>query len=173
MNKKTKKTWNIVSTILVIALIVLTILLVGVKVIGLQPYAVLSGSMEPTYHVGALIYVKEVPAEEVQVGDAITFVMNEDLMVATHRVMEIDVQNQQFTTKGDANEYVDAAPVHFNHLIGKPVFSIPWLGYLANYIQYPPGKYIAIAVAAILLLLAFLPDMMDDERRKKKSEHVD
>ncbi len=48
----------------------------------------LSGSMELTYHVGALIYVKEVDPSEIQVGDAITFLPSEDT-VATHRVVEI------------------------------------------------------------------------------------
>ena len=61
---------------------------------------------------------------DVEVGQPITFVMNEDLVVATHRVVEIDKENQRFYTKGDANENVDGAPVHFNNLIGVPVYSI-------------------------------------------------
>lgn len=35
---------------------------------GADPFVVLSGSMEPTYPTGALIYVKKVPAEQIQVG---------------------------------------------------------------------------------------------------------
>lgn len=176
MNKTIKKGWNIISTIIVIVIVALTILLVGTKLIGFQPFAVLSGSMEPTYHVGSLIYVKDTPASEVQVGDPITFVLDENLTVATHRVVEIDAENQHFITKGDANEFIDAKPVHFNNLIGVPKASIPGLGYLANYIQHPPGKYFAIAIAAILLLLAFLPGLFDDEKdepkkkKKKKSQ---
>ena len=176
MNKAVKKGWNIISTIIVILIVALTIMLVGSKLIGFTPYAVLSGSMEPTYHVGSLIYVKDIPASEVQVGDPITFVLDENLTVATHRVVEIDADNQHFITKGDANEFIDAKPVHFNNLIGVPKASVPGLGYLANYIQHPPGKYFAIAIAAILLLLAFLPGLFDDEKdepkkkKKKKSK---
>lgn len=169
-SKAVKKTWGVISTILVIIVVAATLLLVGTKFIGFQPYAVLSGSMEPTYHVGSLIYVKKVSPSEVQVGDPITFVMNEDLVVATHRVVEIDSVNQYFITKGDANEFIDAAPVHFNNLIGVPKASIPKLGYLANFIQNPPGKYIAIAFAAILLLLAFLPSLFDDDKDNKKKK---
>ena len=92
--------------------------------------------------------------------------------------MEIDETNQNFITKGDANEFIDAAPVHYNNLIGVPKMTVPKLGYLANFIQHPPGKYIAIAVAALLLLLAFLPDLFDEEKdkpkkKKKKSEAAD
>lgn len=166
--KGMKKVLNIISTILVVIVILATIMLVGVRLIGIYPYAVLSGSMEPTYPTGSLIYVKEVPADDIEVGDAITFVMDENLTVATHRVVEIDEENQHFITKGDANEYIDAAPVHFKNLIGTPVFSIAKLGYLTNYIQNPPGKYFAIAIAAIILLLAFLPGLFDDEKSKRK-----
>lgn len=159
---------NGIVTIIVVIIVILTILLVGTRLIGFQPYAVLSGSMEPTYHVGSLIYVKQVSPEEVNVGDPITFVLDENLTVATHRVVEIKAEDQHFITKGDANEYIDAAPVHFKNLIGVPKASIPKLGYLANYIQKPPGKYFAIAIAAIILLLAFLPGLFDDDKNEQK-----
>ncbi len=161
-----KKILNTVTTILVVIVVLATILLVGVRIFGIQPYAVLSGSMEPTYHTGSLIYVKEVPASEIEVGDPITFVMDENLTVATHRVVEIDAENQHFITKGDANEFKDAAPVHFNNLIGTPVFTVSKLGYITHYIQNPPGKYFAIAIAAIILLLAFLPGLFDEDEEK-------
>lgn len=54
-----KKLWNMITTVLVALVVILAILLVGVRVIGLTPYVVLSGSMEPTYHTGSLIYVKK------------------------------------------------------------------------------------------------------------------
>ena len=159
--KRGKKLLNIITTTLVVIAVVLAILLVGVRLVGLQPYTVLSGSMEPTYHTGSLIYVKEVEPEEVEVGQAITFVLNEELVVATHRVIEIDEENQHFYTKGDANASPDGSPVHFENLIGVPVFSIPYLGYLANYIQNPPGTYVAISAGAVLLLLIFLPELLN------------
>jgi signal peptidase len=84
-----RKFLNLVSTLMIIVLLVLTILLVGVRVVGLTPYAVLSGSMEPTYHVGSLIYVKKVDPAQITAGTPITFVVNEDLLVATHRVIDV------------------------------------------------------------------------------------
>lgn len=158
--KKTFKTiWNTVTAILVAGFVILAVLLAGVRLAGLQVYVVLSGSMEPVYHVGSLLYVKEIDADELQVGDAATFVLDEDLTVATHRVIEIDEDNQCFYTKGDANEVPDAAPVDFRNLLGRPVFCIPMLGYLAAYIQHPPGMYLAIAAGALVILLLFLPDL--------------
>ena len=161
-----KKVWNIVSTILVVLVVLFTVLLVGVRVFGIQVFSVLSGSMEPVYHTGDLIYVKQVDPEDVQVGDVITFVLPSET-AATHRVVRIDAENQRFYTKGDANEVEDAAPVHFKNLIGTPVFSIPLLGFIANYVQSPPGVYVAISVAAVLLILVFLPDIIG---KKDKDE---
>lgn len=170
MSKGIKRIWNVITIVIVAVVVVLVVMLVGVRLFGLHPYSVLSGSMEPTYHTGSLIYVKDVPPEDVEVGDPITFVLDENLTIATHRVIEIDAATQHFTTKGDANEYADAKPVHFKNLIGVPVFTIPGLGYFANYIQHPPGRYVAIAAAAVLLLLAFVPDLFDDEKKKTKKK---
>lgn len=172
---KTKRTgaklvWNIVSGILIAIMVVLVVMLVGVRLIGYQPYCVLSGSMEPTYHTGSLIYVKKADPQDIKVGDPITFVLDENLTVATHRVIEIDEADRHFYTKGDANEYPDASPVHFNNLIGRPAFTIPYMGYVANYIQNPPGRYIAIAAAAVILLLIFIPDLFDDSKKKSRSK---
>ena len=170
MNRSVKKIWNVISTVLVVIVVVVALLLVGARLFGLQVYAVLSGSMEPTYHVGSVIYVEPVDPSEIQVGDPITFVMNEELTVATHRVVRIDAENRHFYTKGDANENPDAAPVHFNNLLGKPVFTIPYLGYISSYVQSPPGMYYAIAVGVLLLVLVFVPDMLDGGKKKKSGK---
>ena len=96
--------------------------------------------------------------------------LNDDLVVATHRVVRIDAENQHFYTKGDANEIEDSSPVHFNNVIGVPVFSIPYLGYVSDYIQNPPGMYITIAAGAVLVILVFLPDMFDKKKSGKDEE---
>lgn len=167
MPKKVKKAWNVVSTVIVVLVVILAIFLMGSRLVGLQVFNVISGSMEPTYSVGDLLYVKKVDPDSVKVGDPITFVLNEDLVVATHRVVSIDKENNQFITKGDANETADANPVHFNNLVGVPVFAIPLLGYVSAFIQNPPGKYIAIACGIALLAVVFLPDLLS---KKKKEE---
>ena len=171
--KTAKKVWNFITTTLVILVVIAAILLVGVRLVGLKVYTVLSGSMEPTYHVGSLIYVKSVDYRDLEVGDPITFMLNEDT-VATHRIVGIvpdeeEPETLRFRTKGDANDAEDGSLVHYKNIIGSPIFTIPYLGYVANYIQNPPGTYIAIAAAAILLLLVFVPDLFDDEKGKKKT----
>ena len=171
MSHSLKKVCSIISNILVAALVILTILLVGVRLAGLQVFTVLSGSMEPTYHVGSLIYVKEVDPAQIKPGQPITFMLDENT-VATHRVEEVvpDAQDPsvlRFVTKGDANESRDGGLVDGRNVIGSPIFTIPYLGYVANYIQHPPGLYVAIAVGLFMLAIAFFPNLSDDGKEKK------
>ncbi len=167
-----KKVWNVCTSVLVAVIVLIAVLLVGVRVIGLTPYVVLSGSMEPVYPVGSLVYVKNVEPETVEVGDPITFVLDEELTVVTHRVVAIDAESEQFTTKGDANDVIDGAPVHFNNLIGRPVFCIPKLGYLSNFLTQPPGRYVGWSIIAVAVILLFAPEILKwaDDADKKAAQ---
>ena len=112
MSKSLKKVWNVVSSILVALVVILALLLVGARVAGLQVFTVLSGSMEPTYHTGSLIYVKKVDPYAIQEGQPITFMLDENT-VATHRVVGIVPDEEdptviRFRTTGAANEAEDA-----------------------------------------------------------------
>ena len=165
---KLKKVWSIITTAVVAVMVLCALFLMGSRLLGFRVFNIVSGSMEPVYSTGDLIYVKTADPQSIQVGDVITFVLNEDLVVATHRVVRIDGEKQHLYTKGDANDAEDGSPVHFNNVIGVPVFSIPGLGYVSNFIQNPPGMYLTIAAVAVLIILAFAPDI-----GKKKTAPVD
>ena len=171
-NPAFKKAWDIVSTVLVILVVLFAVLLVGARLVGLNVYTVISGSMEPTYHVGSLVFVKSAEPSEVEAGDPITYLVAENTVV-THRCVEVlpdadDAAVVRFRTKGDANDVEDGALVHGNNLIGKAVFSVPLVGFAANYIQHPPGTYVAIAAAAVIVLLVLWPD--GDKKKKTQPE---
>ena len=99
-------------------------------------------------------------------------------MRITHRITEVVPDEEEpdtlrYRTKGDANDAEDGKLVHYKNVIGSPVFTIPYLGYFADYIQNPPGTYVAISVGAVLLLLVFLPDLFssdDKDKEKKKTK---
>lgn len=170
--KKIKKAWDITSTMLIVIVVIFAILLGGIRLFGLSPYSVLSGSMESVYPTGSLIYVKEVEPETLKVGDVITFKMSGGT-VATHRIIELvpdenDPDTIRFRTKGDENEIADGPLVNYGSIIGSPVFCIPFLGYLATYIMQTPGKYIAIAIAVILIGFEIVIGIVFDDKDKKK-----
>ena len=103
----------------------------------------------------------------------ITFYLNEDT-IATHRIIEVVEKDGEtaFRTKGDANEVEDGAAVAASQVIGTPVFTVPYLGYLVSYVHSTSGRYATIAVGTLLLLLIFLPDIIfgDEKKSKEKSE---
>lgn len=167
-----KKIWNIVSTALVVIMVVCAVFLMGSRLMGFRCFNIISPSMEPEYMVGDLIYVKDVDPTTIKEGDVITFIVNEDLVVGTHRVVRVDAENQRFYTKGDANEIEDQSPVHFNNVIGVPKFAIPKLGYVSDFVQNPPGMYITIGIGIILILAVFLPDMIGKKKNEDEDEAV-
>ena len=158
-----KKAWDILTVLIVVFVAILAILLVGIRLVGITPYTVLSGSMEPQYHVGSMIYVKAVDPTQLKERDPVTFYLDGDT-VATHRIIEVipDEYNENavyFRTQGDANDSPDSNLLHSSKVIGKPVFSIPYLGYLSAYIQQSPGRNVALGVCALLLLCVMLPEI--------------
>lgn len=168
-----KKLLKVVSDALVIAVVILAILLHGLQFIGLKPYSVLSGSMQSVYPTGSLLYVKDVNPEALKVGDVITYKMAGGTL-CTHRIIEI-IPNEdnpdiiRFRTKGDENDTADPL-VDYDSVVGKAVFCIPLLGYLATYMAVPPGKYIAITVAVALILIEIMISLVLDDKDKKKTK---
>lgn len=148
------------------------------KIFKLQVFAVTSGSMEPIYPTGSVIYVKKVNPNSIKLGDAITFYMNESTIIATHQVYEIDEDNCEFKTQGvnnkDENGDIihDATPVKYSSLIGKPVFCIKKLGYVSNFITSSFGKTILISLTIFIILINLILEKfkmeVNYEEHKKK-----
>lgn len=146
-----RKVFSIITSIILLILILIIGILFVPKIFGIQPMVVVSGSMEPTYKIGSLLYVKEDTAD-IEVGDAITFYRNGELV--THRVAEINKTDHTYTTKGDAVQVTDPQSVKKSDILGKPVFDIPMVGYLAGLLNSTGGKviYIIIIVTALMLI---------------------
>lgn len=161
-----KKICGFLSGIILIVLALLAAMLIIPKVMGYEEMAVLTGSMEPEYPVGSLIYVKEKDPETLQVGDVITYRLSEDTVV-THRIVEIDAQAQTVTTKGDANESNDGQPVAFDLIVGKAEYKIPYLGFISMNIKTPKGIIAICGILVVIILLTFIPEIFSDEEEQK------
>lgn len=162
-----KRICSFLSTIILIVLAIIAALLIVPKFLGYSQYAVLSGSMEPNIHVGAIVYDKEVDADSLEVGDVVTYQLGSDTLV-THRITEIDTANQTVTTQGDANDTADASPVSYENIKGVCAFSIPVLGYLSIYGKTPIGIAAICGILIILILLNFLPEIFAKEEKQEK-----
>ena len=171
VSKKFEKLWNTVSAVLVALVVLVAFATIGIQLFGITPYIVLSGSMEPKYHTGSLIYVVEKETSKLEAGDVITFQLKGGTIV-THRIVEVINENGSlgFRTKGDANDIEDASIVLAEQVIGTPTFSIPYLGYLVTYMKTTSGRFATMAIAAGILLLTILPDLILNKKGEEKEE---
>lgn len=116
-----------------------------------KPLIVLSGSMEPTYDVGSIIYYKHVDESKLKIDDVITFESFDGELV-THRIYSME--DNYYITKGDANEIPDPGRVSYENIKGKVhKKSIPYIGY---YVKFINEHKFTIVIVVILLILEYL-----------------
>lgn len=140
---------------------------------GKNPVVVLSGSMEPTYKIGSIIYYEKVLFKNIKVGDVITY--EYDNKYISHRVSSID--NNLIETKGDANNTADVNKVKYNNIKGKVSnFSLPYIGYYIKFIN--DNVRIFMITLVVILLSEFLLSNIktfdidkNNERSEKNAEH--
>lgn len=164
MGKKVLKWINhIVTGILVVVFIVFAAFVLLNKfsggepsIFGYQLKTVLSGSMEPAIKTGSIIAVK--PGGDMtrfKEGDIITF-MDEERRLVTHRIIEVVQSGDQtmYRTKGDNNNAPDQNLVMSGNVVAEYTgFTIPYLGYISEFIQSKNGILVTVILPGVLLLI--------------------
>jgi signal peptidase len=158
-----RTTWQYLWTGLSAGILAL-VLGLGLLVIGLpaavggMPLTVLSGSMEPAYSPGDLVVVKPTPAEEIRVGQVMTYQLRSgDPTRVTHRVISRSVGSDGetvFLTQGDNNDAPDETPVRAVQVVGTVWYTIPWLGWVNQVITGPTRQWLVPTVAGCLFAYA-------------------
>lgn len=147
-----------------VAAIVVFIAVAAPLIAGLHPMVVLSGSMEPTYPVGSVVYYRNCRFEDLQVGDAITFQAGDSLV--THRITTVNGISRNVITKGDNNETEDPSPVEADSIKGKTAnFKIPFAGFFVQFCKSPP---ILIGIAFILIADYLLGELLSKDSKKEE-----
>ena len=144
--------YKAVQTLLLIAVVTIIAALFSVIVfLDMNPYVIVSGSMEPELPVGSLCMIdcqQKVPDE----GDIISY--NAGDSVITHRVAE--VTDEGYVTKGDANDSKDPGIVKQKQVFGTCVFSIPKAGYAVMFFRSLKGSVLTITFVICFSLLGRL-----------------
>ncbi|MGO4431728.1 signal peptidase I [Paenarthrobacter sp. RAF9] len=121
----------------------------GSFVFGYKALVVISGSMEPTIPVDALMFSQPVHASVPQPGDVVTVERPRNLGLVTHRLVstqEISPDAYRYVLRGDANTSDDPAPYDVA-TAGKYLFHIPYIGALSTTFRTTPGILLALAIA--------------------------
>lgn len=169
MQSKAKPILSFISTFVVTVIVFIAVALLAAKLFGLQGFTVESNSMAPAYPVDSFIFVKETDPGEIQAGDVVTYVFNENGLLVTHRVISVDTANQTFVTKGDNNNVADPAPVMWGNVVGKVVFGVPRVGAVMRVLTADKNKPYIIASIAIIGIASVILDLI--EKKKSKSEN--
>lgn len=127
--------------------------------LGVRPLVVVSGSMEPTIPVGAVVLSMQKPASQIQPGTIVTVQRPRGLGLITHRLVksvEVSPGDYDFTLKGDANRSVDPESYRVEK-VGEYFWHINGLGYVALAIQSPGGLFL-VGGAVLLFFALFIVD---------------
>ena len=142
------------------------------RVAGATPYTILTGSMRPSMPPGTLVVVRPVEADDVRVGDVLTYQLRSgDPEVVTHRVVSVGVDgdgDRVFRTQGDANDIADEAWVKPVQVKGVLWYDVPHLGRVTNLLNGAQRQLVLTVVVGSLLAYAaymFGSDLRDRRRR--------
>ena len=173
---------SILVTILLI-LAVLVCLYVVVQVLsngyvnigGFMMFRVVTGSMEPTIHVGALLVTQEVDITTIQVNDIVCFRTQEAAIwgkIVTHRVVNMAALADGgvlLETKGDANLVADGYYVSRDNFVGKVVWYTgddSMLASIFSFFTNEIGFLACIVIPCLLLVSLILKDCVKNIREE-------
>ncbi|KAK2721554.1 hypothetical protein QYM36_003746 [Artemia franciscana] len=123
----------------------------------------LSGSMEPAFHRGDLLFLTN-QEEQVRVGEIVVFKIEGRDIPIVHRVIKVHERENgtaKFLTKGDNNNVDDRglyAPgqvwLQRGDVIGRAKGFLPFVGMVTIVMnEYPKFKYIVLAGLGVYVLL--------------------
>ena len=158
-----------------VAFIVLVALLLIFSVLPItgnyKVMTVISGSMQPAIKQGSVVIVK--PAQDYKIGDVITFgPYNKTKAPTTHRIYDIKVEGGQpvYITKGDVNNAPDARELQKKDILGKVLFSAPYVGYAVDFAKKPMGFALIIIVPAAIIIFDEIKKIIYEVKKKNKNK---
>lgn len=145
---------NIIKEIIIkiIYILLLVYLIIFIPIFwGYKPLVVISGSMEPTLRVGGILYYKEYNNNSFKEGDILVYKTKKHII--SHRIVKINKNG--YITKGDNNKNNDKNIINKN-ILGKGTdYSIPYIGYYADFIYH--HKYL-LFLSVIFIIIDYLND---------------
>jgi len=176
------KLMNCIATVVTILVIAAAGVLFVPRIFGYTPYIVLSGSMEPVIETGSVVFINTEDTD-VAPDDIIAFKEENGAMV-THRVVSYDAATGAYTTKGDANDIVDANTVTQEQIVGTYEKHIPKLGYALATFQNRKmklgGREVTAGPLLIIMTLVvvnglamFISTMAEDDDEEDDYEYED
>lgn len=179
-----KKVWRVGYWMILVVLIVIAGL-IGLSTVnipgGYNLYVVQSGSMEPAIKRMGVVVVQ--PVDEYKEGDIITIQESPNSNVTvTHRIFEIENtdEGKLYTLKGDANEDPDGEKRTEGSILGKVIFTVPYLGYPVSFAKTQTGFILLVIIPAVIIIYSEVLSIKNEVQKiirrrkgvKKKTEET-
>lgn len=144
------RAWSLALTL---SAVIGTLCFVGTlaaPLLGIRPLIFTSGSMAPAIPTGSLAFARDVPAEDLKVGDVVTVPLHGSFV--THRIVGVTqgVGTATLVLRGDGNEVSDA-DAYVVSSAPRTFFSVPRLGTFVAWFSRAPGVYVLAAWVALVL----------------------
>ena len=151
---------------IIVAAIIIPIIIYNLTLM-VKSLVIISESMEPNIMPNDAIFVKEVPEEDLKVGDVISF--KDDGFINTHRIVEILNENGKikYRTKGDNNKRNDRNLVSYVDIEGKYIFKIKGLGTFTEIIK---NKVTLIGLLIILIVILIYQIRLNKRKLQRKEK---
>lgn len=141
-----------------VVLLALLFFIFYIQIGKLKVFSIVSGSMEPSITTGSLLFHQEDAFLDIQVGDIITYQLDNSSIYVTHRVIHVDYDKQQLLCKGDNNANVDTFYINKQQYVGTVLFHIPYAGYIMLFFNSDVGKSV-LGVCALIICMSIAIDM--------------
>lgn len=121
---------------------------------------VLSGSMEPTFQRGDILFLNNA-VQDVHVGDVVVFKVKDRDIPIVHRILQVhhDIMtgDVQLLTKGDKNRFDDRGLYELwlsrDDILGRAVGVLRYIGMITIVLtEYPKLKYVLIGLMGLFAL---------------------
>jgi signal peptidase len=139
------------------------------RAVGITPFTILSGSMQPMLDVGDVVLDERVEPLEARRGDIVTFPdQSRDGALVTHRVERLWREGDEvhFVTRGDANTAVERWSVPASGSVGRVRMHVPKVGHALQLAGSREGRLGLVAIPALLLVLLELAGLLRTTARR-------
>ena len=185
---KDNKVLKIIGNIIYVIIFIFILLILAVAVLqrttnnevtlcGYRIFVVATGSMIPKYEVGDVLVSKEIPPEDIKVGDDIIYTGKEGSFkdkVVTHQVIFIEKENENYRiiTKGIANTAQDPE-ITQEQVMGKVIYKLGLLSFFQRVVSNNYVFYFVVFVPIVLIMYRQIRNAaltVEDEENEEKDK---
>ncbi len=141
---------------------------------GYRVFMIISESMKGEYEIGDILISKHVPAEEINIGDNVTYLGEQrqvkDLII-THKVVEKRQvgDDYHFVTKGLANDISDPE-IRYDQIYGKVVYKTIILSFIARMMNNQLSYYILYTLVALIISIEIVTGIFAAKSEAKEED---